>query len=67
MIGDFNIHMDDPLDGDTKLFNDFLDAFNLTNKVDFPTQIRPSTRFDPHLEGISNCTFNFTGSSAGRP
>ena len=37
MIGDFNIHMDDPLDSDTILFNDFLDAFNLTNKVDFPT------------------------------
>ena len=36
MIGDFNIHMDDPLDNDTILFNDFLDAFNLTNKVDFP-------------------------------
>ena len=37
MIGDFNIHMDDPLDSDTILLNDFLDAFNLTNKVDFPT------------------------------
>ena len=36
MIGDFNIHMGDPLDSDTILFNDFLEAFNLTNKVDFP-------------------------------
>ena len=36
MIGDFNIHMDDPLDSDTILFNNFLDGFNLTNKVDFP-------------------------------
>ena len=35
LIGDFNVHMDNPTDSDTILFNDFLDSFNLVNKIDF--------------------------------
>ena len=33
LIGKFNVHMD----SDTILFNDFLDSFNLVNKIDFET------------------------------
>ena len=35
LIGDFNVHLDNPMDSDTILFNDFLDSFNLVNKIDF--------------------------------
>ena len=35
LIGNFNVHMDNPTDSDTILFNDFLDSFNLVNKIDF--------------------------------
>ena len=35
LIGDFNIHMDDPVDTDTTTFNDFLDSLDLTNLVNF--------------------------------
>ena len=35
LIGDFNVHMDNPTDSDTILLNDFLDSFNLINKIDF--------------------------------
>ena len=35
LIGDFNVHMNNPMDSDTILFNDFLDSFNLVNKIDF--------------------------------
>ena len=37
LIGDFNVHMDNPMDSDTILINDFLDSFNLINKIDFET------------------------------
>ena len=37
LIGDFNIHMDDPKDQDTITFNDFLDSLDLINLVDFGT------------------------------
>ena len=37
LISDFNVHMDKPTDSDTILFNDFLDSFNLVNKIDFET------------------------------
>ena len=39
LTGDFNIHMDMPHLSDTILFNDFLDTFNLTNRVSFPTHL----------------------------
>ena len=29
LIGDFNVHMDNPRDSDTVLFNDFLDSLTL--------------------------------------
>ena len=35
LISNFNVHMDNPMDSDTILFNDFLDSFNLVNKIDF--------------------------------
>ena len=37
LIGNINVHMDNPTDSDTILFNDFLDSFNLVNKIDFET------------------------------
>ena len=39
LTGDFNIQMDKPHLSDTILFNDFLDTFNLTNKVMFSTHL----------------------------
>ena len=35
LIGNFNVHKDNPTDNDIILFNDFLDSFNLINKIDF--------------------------------
>ena len=35
LISNFNVHMDNPTDSDTIIFNDFLDSFNLVNKIDF--------------------------------
>ena len=37
LTGDFNIHMDNPENPDTIIFNDFLESFGLTNFVSFPT------------------------------
>ena len=37
LIGDFNLHMDDPEDPDTITFNDFLDSLDLINLVNFGT------------------------------
>ena len=37
LIGDFNIHMDDPEDLDTITFNDFLDSLDFINVVNFGT------------------------------
>ena len=39
LTGDFNIQMDMPHLSDPILFNDFLDTFNLTNKVTFSTHL----------------------------
>ena len=39
LIGDFNIHMDDPEDLDTITFNDFLDSLDFINLVNFGTHI----------------------------
>ena len=33
ILGDLNIHVDEPQDGDTINFNDFMDCFNLENRV----------------------------------
>ena len=38
--GDFNIHAEDHLDGDTISFLDMLDSYNLRNRVTFPTHIK---------------------------
>ena len=37
LTSDFNIHMDNPENPDTIIFNDFLESFGLTNLVSFPT------------------------------
>ena len=37
LTGDFNIHMDNPENPDTIIFNGFLESFGLTNFVGFPT------------------------------
>ena len=42
LIGDFNIHMDDPEDPDTITFNNFLDSLDLINLVNFGTHIYKS-------------------------
>ena len=39
LTGDFNIHMDMPHISDTILINDFLDTFNLTNRVTSPIHL----------------------------
>ena len=38
--GDFNIHAEDYLVGDTINFLDMLDSYNLRNRVTFPTHIK---------------------------
>ena len=40
---EFNIHMENKLNVDTILFDDILEAFNLINKVNFPTHIANHT------------------------
>ena len=40
LTGDFNIHVEDHLDGDTINFLDMLDSYNLRNRVTFPTHIK---------------------------
>ena len=37
LLGDFNIHMDNPEDLDTITFNDFLDSLDLINLINFGT------------------------------
>ena len=41
--GDFNIHIENKLNVDTRLFDDILEAFKLTNNVKFPTHIANHT------------------------
>ena len=41
--GDYNIHMESKLNVDMILFDDILEAFNLINKVNFPTHIANHT------------------------
>ena len=41
--GDFNIHMDKPHLSDTILINNFLDTFNLANRVTFSTHLSQHT------------------------
>ena len=53
IIGDFNIHMEQPENPDTRTFNDFLDSMNLHNKVMFPTHTSLHT-LDLVLEDLSN-------------
>ena len=42
MLGDFNIHVDNPEHPDTVIFNDFLESFDLINFTTFP-HIHPDT------------------------
>ena len=53
IIGDFNIHLDQPENSDTRTLNDFLDRMNLHNKVIFPTHMSLHTQ-DLVLEDLSN-------------
>ena len=53
IIGDFNIHLDQPENPDTRTFKDFLDSMNLHNKVMFPTHTSLHT-LDLVLEDLSN-------------
>ena len=53
IIGDFNIHLDQPENADTRTFNDFLDRMNLHNKVMSPTHTSLHT-LDLVLEDLSN-------------
>ena len=39
LIGDFNVHIDNPIEPDTITFLDFLDSFNLTSHVQWPKDI----------------------------
>ena len=43
LTGNFNIQMDKPHLSDTILFNNFLDTFNITNKVMFSTHLPQHT------------------------
>ena len=43
MLGDFNLHFDDPDDPDATLFTDVLDAMGLIPYVNFPTQVAGHT------------------------
>ena len=40
LTGDFNIHIDDVLDNDTRTCNDMLDSLGVINHITFPTQHR---------------------------
>ena len=53
LIMDFNTHLDQPDNSDTRTFNDFLDSMNLHNKVMFPTHTSLHT-LDLVLEDLSN-------------
>ena len=43
LIGDFNIHIDNPSHADTNIFNDFLYSLSLQSHVNFPTHIAQHT------------------------
>ena len=40
MLGDFNVHVNNPEDPDTVIFNDFLESFDLINFTLFPTHVQ---------------------------
>ena len=52
LLGDFNIHMDDPVDPDTITFTNFLDSLDLTNLVNFVTHTSNHT-LDLVMQSIS--------------
>ena len=43
ILGDLNIHVDEPQDSDTINLNDFIDCFNLENRVTFKTHQKGHT------------------------
>ena len=45
MLGDFNIHVDNPELPDTVIFNNFLESFELINFTTFPTHISKHTLY----------------------
>ena len=57
LIGDFNIHFEQPENSDTRTFSDFLDSMNLHKKVMFPSHTSLQT-LDLVLEDLSNQLLN---------
>ena len=63
LIGDFNIHMDDPEDPDTITFNDFLDSLDSINLVNFRIHtsnhtldlVIQSNSFKVNLKTLQSC------------
>ena len=45
IIGDLNIHMNNPDGADTNTFLDILDSLDLTNRIQFPT-LKSQNTFD---------------------
>ena len=43
ILGDFNIHIDDPLDPEAGIFNDTMSALGLIQQVTFPTHTKGNT------------------------
>ena len=43
MLGDFNIHVNNPEHPDTVIFNEFLESFDLINFTTFPTHVSRHT------------------------
>ena len=53
LMGNFNIHIDNPSHADTNTFTNFLGSFNLQNHVNFPTNIAQHT-FDLLIDNKEN-------------
>ena len=58
ILGDFNIQINDENDSDTINFNDFLNTFDLTNKVQFSTNKQHNTIDFIIAPNKSNCIQN---------
>ena len=57
IIGDLNIHMNNPDSADTNTFLDILDSLDLTNMIQFPTHKSQNTTdlvISPRQSGIIN-------------
>ncbi|KAF7643537.1 hypothetical protein LDENG_00237650 [Lucifuga dentata] len=58
LMGDFNIHLDNPTNALTMDFNSVLDSFDLTQFVSFPTHSKGHILDLVCCSGISPCNFN---------